>query len=112
MTTKIEMQELIASAAPLLDAAPRKAPARLKARTYSRLLKEQAATGPLLGLSEVRASGSALCLFEELVRIAAVGEASKTRNCCRVCHARVLAERLEHAPIFWPHCPYAGFQNR
>jgi hypothetical protein len=29
-----------------------------------------------------------------------------------VCHARVLAERLEHAPIYWPHCPYVRFQNR
>jgi hypothetical protein len=32
-------------------------------------------------------------------------------NPCRVCHARVLGERLERAPIFWPGCPYSEFHN-
>jgi DNA-directed RNA polymerase specialized sigma24 family protein len=31
---------------------------------------------------------------------------------CRVCHARVLAEHVEEAPIFWKHCPCADFQRR
>jgi hypothetical protein len=112
MSQKAEIQELIASAAAAPGAALARAPARLKSRIYSRLVQEQAAGGPLLSLSESKASGALLCGFEELVRIAPVGEHAKRKNCCRVCHARVLAERLEHAPIYWPHCPYAGFQNR
>jgi hypothetical protein len=112
MRKKAEIQELIASAAATLDAAPRSAPTKLKSRIYSRLMQEQAASGPLLSLSAIRASGAELCVFEELVRIAPVGETAETKNCCRVCHARVVAERMEHAPIYWPHCPYVRFQNR
>jgi hypothetical protein len=113
MTRKTDIEELIASTGPSLDAAPhQRASARLKSRIYSRIVQEQAASGPLLSLSETKASGTALCVFEELVRIAPVGEDAKTKNWCRVCHARVVAERIEHAPIYWPHCPYAGFQNR
>jgi hypothetical protein len=51
-------------------------------------------------------------VFEDLVQIAPVGESLKSRNPCRVCHARVLGENVEDAPIWWPHCPYVRFQNR
>jgi hypothetical protein len=51
-------------------------------------------------------------VFEEIVRIAPVGEAPERVNWCRVCHARVLGERVENAPIYWAHCPYVRFQNR
>ncbi len=112
MSRKAEIQDLIALAAAAPSAAAARAPARLKSRIYSRLVQEQAAEGPLLSLSETKASGAPLCVFEELVRIAPVGEHAKRKNCCRVCHARVVAERIEHAPIYWPHCPYVGFQNR
>jgi hypothetical protein len=84
----------------------------MKSRIYSRMVQEQAAEGPLLSLTETKVSGRKLCAWEELVRIAPVGQANKRRNCCRVCHARVLAERMEGAPIYWAHCPYAEFQNR
>jgi hypothetical protein len=40
-----------------------------------------------------------------------LGAHLQAMNPCRVCHARVLAERLEHAPIFWPGCPYSEFHN-
>ena len=87
------------------------APARLKSRLYSALLLEQAESGPLLSLSECKSGGRALCVFETLVQIAPVGQTLDSINYCRVCHARVLAERMEHAPIYWPGCPYSGFQQ-
>jgi len=93
-------------------AATETAPASLKSRIYSALVARQAESGPLLGLTTVKAGGRRLCVFEELVRIAPVGEKIKAFNCCRICHARVLAEYMESAPIYWPHCPYVGFQGR
>jgi hypothetical protein len=51
-------------------------------------------------------------VFEKAVEILPVGESIKSLNFCRVCHARVAAETMERAPIFWPHCPYSEFQNR
>ena len=88
------------------------APPRLKSRIYSALVLAQAETGPLLSLPESKKGGRALCVFEELVRIAPVGQTIASVNYCRVCHARVLAERMESAPIYWPGCPYVQFQNR
>ena len=89
-----------------------RAPSRLKARIYSVIVEQQRKDGPLLSLSEVKANGRKLCVFEELVQIAPVGEAFKQPNFCRVCHARILAENVENAPVYWPGCPYAQFQNR
>ena len=93
-------------------AATEAAPASLKSRLYSALVARQAESGPLLGLPAVKAGGRRLCVFEELVRIAPVGEKIKAFNYCRICHARVLAEYSDSAPIYWPHCPYVGFQGR
>ena len=87
------------------------APSRLKSRIYSALVQHQAQSGPLQSLSETSAAGRGLCVFEELVRIAPVGEAAKHRNPCRVCHARVLAEQFEDPPIYWPNCPYVSFKQ-
>ncbi len=89
-----------------------KAPSRLKARVYSALVGEQQASGPLMSLSETEASGRGLCTWEKLVQISPIGEKAKTPFFCRTCHARVLAERIEGAPIYWANCPYAEFQNR
>jgi hypothetical protein len=89
-----------------------RAPSRLKSRIYSALLERQSNDGPLLSLSAVKARGRRLCVFEELVQIVPVSESAKKRNLCRVCHARVLAENIENAPVYWPGCPYAQFQNR
>ena len=88
-----------------------RAPARLKAKVYSALMLQQAETGPLLSLTQTSACGHKLCVFEELVRIAPAGERAKSLNICRVCHARVLAEHMENAPIYWSGCPYVELKN-
>ena len=88
----------------------REAPAKLKSRIYSSIVTELAADGPLLSLTAVREAGHRLCVFERAVALMP-GESVKTKNPCRVCHARVLGERLHHAPIFWPGCPYCEFHN-
>ena len=93
------------------DYAGEPAPARLKSRIYSRLLAEQAATGRLLSVSETRQSGRSLCVFEAAVAHAPLPKRMKSMNPCSVCHARYLAEHLDHAPIFWPHCPYSEYHN-
>jgi hypothetical protein len=111
MTEKREIGEFIASMNPSGGEAER-APSTLKSRIYSRIVEELAATGPLLSLSGSKHAGRGLCVFEELVRISPVTEGVKCKNPCRVCHARVLGERVEGAPIYWPHCPYVEFQNR
>lgn len=100
----------IAESAPLA-CEPDKASAKLKSRIYSMLTRHQAAAGGLASFTDSKAAGYGLCVFEELVRIAPVGETAKQWNICRVCHARVLAENLEKAPIYWPHCPYSEFQK-
>lgn len=87
------------------------APPKLKSRIYSALVSAQAESGPLLSLGHCKESGRALCIFEEIVRISPVGQVAQSINYCRVCHARVLAENMENAPIYWPGCPYSGFQN-
>jgi hypothetical protein len=89
----------------------RPAPSRLKAKIYSSLIRQQEKSGPLMDLKETKKSGSRLCVFEELVRISPVGGKVKSFNYCRVCHARILAEKLEKAPIYWGGCPYVDFQK-
>ena len=89
------------------------APPSLKSRIYSALLARQAESGPLLGLSAVKAGGRALCVWEELlVHIAPVSEKMESFNLCRICHARVLAEHMDSAPLYWRCCPYARFQGQ
>ena len=88
------------------------APARLKSRLYSALVAEQAPSGPLLGLPATKAAGRPLCVFENLLEVVPGGERVTSMNPCRVCHARVLAERFESPPIYWPHCPYVDFRRR
>jgi hypothetical protein len=87
------------------------APARLKSRIYSTLMQRETRTGPLRDISETESAGRRLCVFEKLVEISPAGTAFKSLNYCRVCHARILAEHLEKAPIYWPHCPYSAFHH-
>jgi hypothetical protein len=87
------------------------APTRLKAKVYSALLRRQVETGPLASLTESHSCGHELCVFEQLVRVSPVGETAKSLNICRVCHARVLAEHMENAPIYWNGCPYVEFKK-
>lgn len=113
MNERIDLETLIAlPTAEASEAHAARAPSTLKSRIYSRLITDQATTGPLLSLGATKASGRALCIFEEFVQIAPIGEALKQKNCCSVCHARLLGEHVEAAPIYWPHCPYVRFQNR
>jgi len=85
----------------------------LKSRIYSALVARQAESGPLLGLSVVKAGGRGLCVWEELlVHIALVSEKTESFNPCRICHARILAEHTDSAPLYWRCCPYAKFQDR
>lgn len=87
------------------------APARLKARIYSALMDQETADGRLLSLTENKKRGQKLCAFEKLAQIAPVSEHAKSLNLCRVCHARVMAELMENAPIYWNGCPYVTFKN-
>lgn len=99
------MEQLAERAEPASMAAPSK----LKAKLYSRLVQAQAQSTGLATLSRSSKNGFGLCMFEKLVHIAPLGESVEKLNPCRVCLARVLAERIEHAPIYWPHCPYVRF---
>jgi hypothetical protein len=83
-----------------------RAPSRLKAGLYSALIQRQEESGALRSLGEMRNRGYGLCVFEDLWRRATSGEGAHCLNCCRFCHARVLAEHIENAPIFWGRCPY------
>ena len=65
----------------------------------------------MLDLSDVKDAGGHLCVFEHALTMLPVGGGVRSMNPCRICHARVLGERLEHAPIFWPGCPYSEFHN-
>jgi hypothetical protein len=89
----------------------RRAPSSLKARLYSALVREQQRSGSLASLNETVAAGYGICVFERLVQISPVGETAKSPFFCQVCHARILAERFDNPPIFWPHCPYVDFKN-
>ena len=89
-----------------------RAPSRLKAKIYSALVRRQQESGALLSLSDTRSAGRGLCVYEKLVQILPVSEKAKCFNCCSICHARLLAENLETAPIHWSNCPYVRFQNR
>jgi hypothetical protein len=88
-----------------------RAPSRLKARLYSALIRAQQQTGRLQSLTETRESGRGLCIFEELVQIAPIGERAKSPFFCWTCHARVMAEAMEHPPLIWGNCPYASFRK-
>ena len=93
------------------DAGPSVAPACLKAKIYSKLVKRQQESGPLVSLTKTKVAGRRLCVFEKLWTILPVGEKIKCRNLCSVCHARLLAEKMEKAPIFWSGCPYVNFHK-
>ncbi len=93
------------------EEASARAPSSLKARLYSALVRSQQESGPLASLDATVASDHGICIFEKLVQIAPVGEKAKSRFFCQVCHARVLAEKFDSPPIFWPHCPYVEFKG-
>lgn len=87
------------------------APGRLKSRILSALVRRLTERGSLLPLADSRSCGGGLCVFEDAVALLGSGRLG-SMNPCNACHARVLGERLEHAPIFWRNCPYADFHKR
>ena len=93
------------------DPPQERAPATLRSRTYSALVARMAASGSLLDLAETKEAGGHLCVFENVLTLLPVGHEIRSMNPCRVCHARVLGERMDRAPIFWPGCPYSDFHN-
>ena len=93
------------------DVPRERAPARLKSKIYSALTARMMGSGPLRDLVDTKRAGGHLCVFENVLTIVPVGTAIRSMNPCRICHARVLAERMEQAPIFWRGCPYSEFHN-
>ncbi len=93
------------------DVAEERAPARLKAKIYSALVAHMSASGSLLDLAASKRAGRHLCVFENALTLLPVGTGIRSMNPCRICHARVLAERMDQAPIFWPGCPYSDFHR-
>jgi hypothetical protein len=92
------------------DSPEQTASARLKSNVYSALINHMEASGPLLPVGETEATHG-LCVFEKLVEITPLPGTLQTFNACSICHARVLAERLEHPPIYWKNCPYVSFKH-
>jgi hypothetical protein len=88
-----------------------RAPATLKSRVYSTLVARMARSGSLLDLQETKRAGSRLCVFEHALTLLPTRAGVQSMNPCRICHARVLGEHLDHAPIFWPGCPYSEFHR-
>ena len=93
------------------DVTPEPAPARLKSKIYSALLARMAEQASLLDLADTKAAGARLCVFENVLDSVPLGTSIHSMNPCRICHARVLGERMDHAPIFWPGCPYSDFHK-
>ena len=88
-----------------------RAPARLKSRVYSALVTRMSESAPLVDLADSKAAGGHLCVFEHVLTVLPVGTDIRSMNPCRICHARLLGERMERAPIFWPGCPYSDFHR-
>jgi hypothetical protein len=93
------------------DLSQERAPASLKSKVYSALVTRMADVGSLLDLRDTKEAGGHLCVFEKALTVLPMGPDIRSMNPCRICHARVLGERMEHAPIFWPGCPYSEFHN-
>jgi hypothetical protein len=91
------------------ETAGERAPSSLKARIYTRLIREQEKTGPLVTLKKTKNAGHDLCSWEKLVEIMPLSDSEQSVFYCNVCHARVLSEHFEHPPIYWKGCPYVKF---
>ena len=85
------------------------APASLRSRIYSALVREVEKSAPLRPLSATVQAGYAICAWENLTRHLPHGEAS---NHCRICPARVLAETVDSISIPWSGCPYHKLHSR
>ena len=100
-----EMDHLIRKAENAVTAS---SSSRLKSRIFSQLIEMEQAEGPLRILSESRDAGEKLCVFEHTVALLP-SDSLQAKNPCAVCHARILGETVENAPIYWPGCAYARY---
>lgn len=108
MTDDLWFERLAEASGPVVG---ERAAANVTSKIYSALVSRMADTRPLLDLRSTKEAGGHLCVFENALAVLPLGTDLHSRNPCRVCHARVLGERMEHAPIFWPGCPYAEFHH-
>ena len=108
MTDDLWLERVADASGPVKE---ERTPAKLKARIYSALVTRMADTGGLLDLPSTKEAGGHLCVFENALAVLPLGADLQSMNPCRMCHARVLGERMEHAPIFWSGCPYSEFHN-
>lgn len=102
---------LFEALAEAIDLGPSRASSRLKSRIYSALMGAEAAQGSLASLDECQKYGRELCLWERLIQITPAPAKMKSLNHCHFCHARLLGEHVEGAPLSWRGCPYAAFQK-
>ena len=108
MTGENDVLQRILQAADTETDASGRVSSRLRSRIFSRLLDLEQEQGRLRTLSASRAAGEKLCVFEAAVA-ALPSDELQSRNPCAVCHARVLGERVEQAPVYWSGCAYAKF---
>jgi hypothetical protein len=108
MADEVWFDRLVEASASMV---PDRAPASLTSQVYSAVVARMAETGPLLDLRATKQAGGHLCVFEDTVALLPVGRDIHSMNPCRICHARLLGERMKRAPIFWPGCPYSEFHN-
>ena len=85
------------------------APAALRSRIYSAVVREAQKQSPLRPLSGSMQSGYAICAWENLVRHLPGGE---TKNHCALCPARKVAEASDRLSIPWSGCPYRELHCR
>jgi hypothetical protein len=102
------MDDLILAAEQRTKSPP--APSRLKSRILSTLIGLEQEQGPLRVLSESKAEGEPLCVFEHAVALLP-SKNLQSRYPCNICHARILAENFENPPTYWPGCPYVAFRK-
>ena len=107
MTDDVWFKRLAEATPPRHDGAP----ANLKSKVYSAIVLAMAESGGLRDLTETKEAGGHLCVFEHALTALPMATGVGSMNPCRVCHARVVGERMTHAPIFWPGCPYSEFHN-
>ncbi len=82
------------------------APAALRSRIYSAVIREAQKRSPLRPLTASMQSGYTICTWENLIRRLPGGE---TKNHCTLCPARKLAEASDSLSIPWSGCPYREF---
>jgi hypothetical protein len=109
MTDDLWFERLAEATGPIEE---ERSPANVRAKVYSALVARMADKGPLLDLRQTKDAGGHLCVFENALAALPLGTSVHSMNPCRICHARVLGERMDRAPIFWPGCPYAEFHKR